>query len=309
MKVNTCLILAAGFGTRMGEIGKVLPKVLWPVFEKSLLELQIKYAKDLGCKKIYINTHYQADKVSKHLESIGETHNVIILHEDPILDSGGAIHNLASQKEINYQGNVLLLNGDQFYFLDKKTMNSSLKELNENKALLFAIKVDKNSTYNETLISEKNILTQISKPKANEDFLTYSGVGIINLEKMKPVPGASKFFETVAPIKTNKVVMKYFEDIEYWDFGTVKRFQSSLIDLLHKKEASTFYKYLINQQAIIPGKIIKSNYGTSVGLNNIVLDPSYEGSSNNSIILKNTNKSKTYDNKIVFDEIEQDIEY
>ena len=44
MIVENALILAAGAGTRMGEIGKVLPKVLWPVFECSLLELEVLYA-------------------------------------------------------------------------------------------------------------------------------------------------------------------------------------------------------------------------------------------------------------------------
>ena len=51
------LILAAGKGTRMGEIGKVLPKVLWPIYERSLLELQVQYAKSLGIKDIYIKNH------------------------------------------------------------------------------------------------------------------------------------------------------------------------------------------------------------------------------------------------------------
>jgi len=41
MQIDYCLILAAGFGTRMGKIGKKLPKVHGPDFEKSLLELQV----------------------------------------------------------------------------------------------------------------------------------------------------------------------------------------------------------------------------------------------------------------------------
>ena len=47
MKVNKALILSAGFGTRMGEIGKTLPKILWPIFDKSLLELQVLYLKEM----------------------------------------------------------------------------------------------------------------------------------------------------------------------------------------------------------------------------------------------------------------------
>ena len=45
MKVDNALILAAGKGTRMGNVGKILPKVIWPIFEKTILELEVAYAK------------------------------------------------------------------------------------------------------------------------------------------------------------------------------------------------------------------------------------------------------------------------
>ena len=63
MQIDYCLILAAGFGTRMGAIGQKLPKVLWPVFERSLLELQVGYARSLGIQKIYINLHYMGEEI------------------------------------------------------------------------------------------------------------------------------------------------------------------------------------------------------------------------------------------------------
>ena len=63
MKVDNVLILAAGAGTRMGEIGKKLPKVLWPVFEKSILELEVLYAEELGAQNIYINTYNYKEKL------------------------------------------------------------------------------------------------------------------------------------------------------------------------------------------------------------------------------------------------------
>ena len=56
MKVDHVLILAAGKGTRMGKIGKVLPKVLWPIFAKNLIELQVSFAKKLAPNSnIYAN--------------------------------------------------------------------------------------------------------------------------------------------------------------------------------------------------------------------------------------------------------------
>ncbi len=68
MQVKNALILAAGKGTRMGEIGKRLPKVLWPIFEKSALELEVAYAKELGAENIYINSHHYTDELLSFVE-------------------------------------------------------------------------------------------------------------------------------------------------------------------------------------------------------------------------------------------------
>ena len=81
MIVENALILAAGAGTRMGEIGKVLPKVLWPVFECSLLELEVLYAQSLGVKNIFINSHYYTKEILEHVKENPTFKNVTILLE------------------------------------------------------------------------------------------------------------------------------------------------------------------------------------------------------------------------------------
>ena len=111
MRIDHCLILAAGFGTRMGAIGQKLPKVLWPVFEKSLLELQVAYARSLGIEKIYINLHYMGEQIEEYCKTKSAFEGVKFLWEKPeILDIGGAIHNLAAQPEVKYKGRLLVLN-------------------------------------------------------------------------------------------------------------------------------------------------------------------------------------------------------
>ncbi len=67
MQIDYALILSAGKGTRMGEVGKLLPKPLWPIFHKTLLELQVEYCLELGIKKIFINTHYLAESIRNFL--------------------------------------------------------------------------------------------------------------------------------------------------------------------------------------------------------------------------------------------------
>jgi mannose-1-phosphate guanylyltransferase len=231
MQIDYALILSAGLGTRMGEIGKKLPKVLWPVYFKTLLELQIRYCEDLGLKKIYINTHYLHDEIFNYLKEIGLDKKIVVLHEEQLLDSGGAIHNLAARPEIGYKGNLLLVNGDQFLFFDKKFWESALAKLATSRAVLFGITVEKEAVYNETVISGDKLIEIKKNTEKNRDYVTYSGLGILNLGGLRPVPGISRFFETVVNFKEEKVSFVVPDKFEYWDFGTSAIYADSIFKL------------------------------------------------------------------------------
>ena len=49
------MILAAGFGTRMGPITKLVPKPLIKINDKTLLEENIEKLASIGVKEIIIN--------------------------------------------------------------------------------------------------------------------------------------------------------------------------------------------------------------------------------------------------------------
>ena len=226
MKVDYCLILAAGFGTRMGPIGKKIPKLLWPLFNKVLLEYQIQYAKEyFGVQKIFCNTHYLAEefKAYSHLD-------LEFLHEPEILDVGGGIHNLATQ--VGYKGSLLVISGDQFYFGDSDSLEKSLEIFQNNGNLLYGIEIAPNSAYNRLQLDSQNGLSGIVPPSSDAPSLTYSGVSLFNLAQLERSKGASKFFDTVAPFKQRRIsVFNQFQRTEYFDFGTLERYLESAWEL------------------------------------------------------------------------------
>jgi len=227
MQIDYALILSAGLGTRMGEIGKKLPKALWPVFKKSLLELQVDYCHDLGINRIFINTHFLSEEIENYVRSDAKFSNVVILHEDPLLDSGGAIHNMASRGDVNYSGTLLLVNADQFLFFDKRYFQEALSALENSRAALFGIKVPGGSKYNETVIIDDQ-LKEIKKNEGNSDYVTYSGLGLLKLDSLEPKAGITKFFETVANYKKERIQFIVPSKFEYWDFGTAEIYFNSI---------------------------------------------------------------------------------
>ncbi|MBF0312861.1 MAG: hypothetical protein HQK50_03885 [Oligoflexia bacterium] len=273
-----CLLLAAGLGERMGEIGKFLPKPLWPVFDKTLLEMQINYALDLNSNfkidHLFINTHKNHQQIHQFLLEKQLLSNVTLLHEPELLDIGGAIHNLAARPSINYDGNLLVINSDQFLFFDFSTLKNALLELSLKltPVILFGIDVDTHLGHNELQLKNQCYLSAIRKnseiPRSTKSILTYSGMSLIKLNALAPVSGKSPFFTSVANYLDKNILIKTISnsEAEYWDFGTLPRYYHSvckLFDLLTKKNCSIFVNFLKNHHCFTPSKLSAalSSYG------------------------------------------------
>ena len=245
--LKNALILSAGFGTRMGEVGKKIPKPLWPIFESNMLGVHIKRLKKMGVENIYINTHYYAEMIEDWIKK-SKIENVTVLHEKEILGSGGAVHNLKKQTGLNET--VFCVNADVFYLLKNEHYQNALDLMKKNQAtaLLFAVNIDANAPYNRLKI-ENDLLTDIvSSSSLSAPKCTYSGVGIVDLSKLELVEGKSSFFNTVANYKEKKVSAMAGLDIEYWDFGTLEMYIDAHFRLL--SEDSSFKEELIQLEVI-----------------------------------------------------------
>lgn len=271
MQIDHCLILAAGFGTRMGSIGEKLPKVLWPVFEKPLLELQVRYARSLGAKKIYINLHHQADLILETCLKSSAFEDVEFLRETPvILDIGGGIHNLS--RLVGGKGRLLVLNADQFFYLRPEEFHKLIASHEKDDCVLFTNAVNSSEGYNALRISADGLVTGITKNSElppNTEIETYTGNALINLRSLGPVPGASKFFDSVAnweklPVKRIKL------SVDYWDFGTALRYWETSFRILERYRVNSnhpFLRFLVEERALKTWKIdlTQLSYNASPG--------------------------------------------
>ena len=100
------LILAAGLGTRMGDLTKDLPKPLLPVKGKPLIDYTFDLIEPLQTKNIFVNTHYHADLIQLHISKNYE--NIKISFEPEILGTGGGIKKI-------HQNDLLVLNTDNLW--------------------------------------------------------------------------------------------------------------------------------------------------------------------------------------------------
>jgi MurNAc alpha-1-phosphate uridylyltransferase len=89
MMPTACMILAAGFGTRMGALTQTRPKPLIPVAGRPLIDHALAQARGAGVGRIVVNGHHHADQMRAHLHGMAD---VAFSEEQPvILDSAGGI--------------------------------------------------------------------------------------------------------------------------------------------------------------------------------------------------------------------------
>lgn len=244
----------------MGSIGQKLPKVLWPVFEKSLLELQVAYARSLGIEKIYINLHYMGEQIEEFCKTRSAFEGVTFLWEKPeILDIGGAVHNLAAQ--VKYKGKLLILNADQFFYLKKEDLFRILTPYEKYSGVLFSYWVNSSLGYNALEIDSNRLVKSIIKNKEmkpDQTVETYTGISYVDLAQLDKVPGVSPFFESVCPFTKKDIPAILLENVDYWDFGTVKRYWETCFNILttyRTRSTHPFLRFLVQEKALKTWKI------------------------------------------------------
>ena len=68
MKINTALILCAGYGKRLSPITNDIPKPLLKVNNVNLLDNTLNFIKSIGITKIKINTYYLGEQISDYIK-------------------------------------------------------------------------------------------------------------------------------------------------------------------------------------------------------------------------------------------------
>lgn len=106
---SVALIMAGGFGSRMGKLTEKTPKAMLKVNGVPLIEHILKKIIQSGIKRIYISTYYLKEKIINYFGT-GEKYGVeiIYLHEDTPLGTGGALRLI---QERNFD-NILVTNCD-----------------------------------------------------------------------------------------------------------------------------------------------------------------------------------------------------
>lgn len=108
--LECAMVLAAGFGSRLGALTATKPKPLISVNGKAVIDIVLdRIFSTNSIKKAIVNTHYLKDMMRAHLASSKYHDRILISEEDKILGTGGGI--LHAMNRFSY-AELLLHNSD-----------------------------------------------------------------------------------------------------------------------------------------------------------------------------------------------------
>ena len=177
-KINTALILCAGYGKRLNPLTLNKPKPLLKVKDISLLENTINLINDFGIKNILINTFYLEEQIKEFINKKNFNCKINIIEDgNSILDTGGGILNLIKKSD---NENFFVFNPDTLW--NKEYIEVIRKMENfyfENKIQNILLVVNKSNSFDKKLkgdfnLDAKNILNY------KEKIFIYTGCQIIN---------------------------------------------------------------------------------------------------------------------------------
>ena len=240
-KISQAVILCGGYGSRLGNLTKKIPKPLLPVNQKSFLTYLIEYLDRYKFKKIFLLCHYKKklfNKFKNELDKKIKKHiKIEIIYEKQKLDTGGAIKNIYKKLDKNF----LSINGDTYFNINLNNFFIKNKSKKFTNIIVSSNTSNKSST--SVIYDNKSKIVKSLKEKINSKINTkHSGFTLINRDHLKLVKKKvfnleEDLFENL--IKKKKLVCTNSKQ-KFYDIGSPKTFKNANNFILNTKKPAFF---------------------------------------------------------------------
>ncbi len=202
------IILAAGFGTRLHPITRVIPKAVLPIMGKPMILHIMDRMHGFGIERFYINVHYLKDKVMEVVNDSSYHECIEFQVEKELLLTGGGLKGLLKRIETE---NALVHNVDIIEEFDYGSLWE--RHLSDDNDITWVL----SSVSGNVLIGGRKIVG------FGDGGLTFTGVGIYSKRIVNLMPSGK--FHLIPWISDmlfkKKIRIGYVIDNNFWvDAGT-----------------------------------------------------------------------------------------
>ncbi|MBN1449132.1 MAG: NTP transferase domain-containing protein [Bacteroidetes bacterium] len=222
------MILAAGFGTRLGTAG--IPKPLVPAAGRPMIAWVLDALRLCGCSDVVVNVHHHASLLGDYLRGTDFGLTIHIVEEQEILGTGGAVLNAAAYLD---DGEPFLIhNADIHTAQDLRVFFVAHRR----SSALATLLVNRRETSRALLFDDS--LRLLGKEQWSEDGIVYSpdakhrgfcGIHAVSGElfRLGFPAGFSDIFDIYRVALDSGYFLNGYETDAYWtDLGTTERIRA-----------------------------------------------------------------------------------
>lgn len=155
------MVLCAGYGTRMGELTREIPKPMLPLRGRPMLAYLLSHLKQQGFDEIAINLHFKPELIQNHFgDGSGLAMQLTYSHEPTLLGTAGGVKNV--EKFFRNEPAFLVQYGDIITDQDYRAMLQFHRERNALATLLVHQRQKSNSVV--VLDNEQRISRFLERP-------------------------------------------------------------------------------------------------------------------------------------------------
>lgn len=173
-RIETAVILAAGLGSRLGNLKKDRPKAFVEIGGTTLIDRSIQLLIDKGIGQIIIGTGY----LNETFDELTNRYPQVTTFKNPIYDKTGSMYTLYVLHEM-IKDSFLLLEGDLLY--ESSALDYILQDENENIILASDATFSGDEVYIQA--NHDGLLEEMSKDKSK---LTHTSGELVGISKLTP---------------------------------------------------------------------------------------------------------------------------
>jgi NDP-sugar pyrophosphorylase family protein len=258
------LILAGGYATRLRPLSYALPKLLFPVGGRPVLEQTIDHLSSFGVDEVILAVKYLADELRDYFGE--EYHGVKITYslEPRPLGTGGPI--AFAHKYYDKNETLLAMNGDIFAEINIDAMKR-VHESNHALATIALHEVDDPTRFGVARLDRDSRIREfVEKPKLADapSRLINAGTYLLEPEAVDRIPQGRKVIierEVFPRLANEGGLFGYVHSGTWFDIGNLDDFRIANFTQLENKARG---KVIIGEDATV-SKSAKLTYPTLIG--------------------------------------------
>ena len=231
-------ILAAGKGTRLGELTQTCTKSMLPFGGKPLLDYIVTWLKSYNIRELIINIHHMPEQIMNYFgdgQKFGLT--IVYSEEKNLLGTAGALDPMRDR----LQERFLLIYGDLLTNVDLRAFTEWHAERDGSLSMTVYPVSDPTTAGIVEMDTDGRLTRFREKPRPNEIFSTLANAGVFVLEPnvLNFVPNDTYFdigYDLIPALLMNGVrVYCYVIDDYLLDIGIPKRYEQAQLDFVAKR--------------------------------------------------------------------------